>query len=46
MQARSQDFSSGAAYLKNPDQIINVWIIRYIQPTGYETEFEQLLMVR
>ena len=29
-QARSQDFSWGGAYLKNRDQKINVWIIRYV----------------
>ena len=31
-QARSQDFfygGGGGAYLKNRDQIINVWIIRH-----------------
>ena len=30
-QARSQDFfmGEGGAYLKNRDQIINVWIIRH-----------------
>ena len=29
LQARSQDFLWGGAYLNNRDQIINVWIIRH-----------------
>ena len=47
--ARSQDFSrggGGGAYLKNRDQIINVWIIRYATSEDTRDKTSNLLIIK